>query len=486
MYSKRRTFLYILEKLLSSLSIYILSGAFILVKTKASKANTNNTILDSPQSDSLIAEDVSNFVSIKDFGAIGGGLSHLLSKEYATLRDAQRIYPFVDSLDHELDWAALQAALHSGKDVLIPEGKYIISETAEIQDRSLKIYGKGDKSILVSDSAILRLINCSDSEIGYLRLENATNPFLIDRWNDGMGYQPTVNDPEYKFLSLKQQNQDITPQINIFNNQRTKVKSVSGNFTAIIFWNSQYCSVSNCNIRAGKNFAGGIVFWSDSLVKNIGNEALDNEVRYASFSGIVFAGAESCVCKGNRVEKVGESCYKTWQGEAKDINLRCRKISFNKNVAIQAQFDNFDLSSDYPHQGNHIADSDAINNTSLKAGGMGFYVDGKNFLLEGNVVEDSGLSGMFLEVSDSTISRNQFANNNRRNKASGHHELSLTGLGRGNLVRENIFKRDKLYHGNAIYSDSPDTTFVDNTASNSSFNFKVVPRSKTNNLEKID
>jgi hypothetical protein len=482
MRTRRRTFLYILKKLLSLLPFYL----FPLIFIKSSKADTTYPILDPLQSDSFIAEDISNFVSVKDFGAIGDGSSHLLSKKYGTLQDAQDVYPFVNSLDHELDWAALQAALNSGKNILVPEGKYLISEVAETRGRSLKICGQGDKSILVSDSVILRLINCSNSIVSHLRLENATNPFLIDRWNDGMGYQPTVNDPEYKFLSLEQQNQDITPQINIINNQRTQVNSISGNFAAIVFWSSQYCSVSNCNIRAGKNFAGGIVFWSHSLVRNIGNKVLDNEVRYASFSGIVFAAAESCVCKGNRVEKVGESCYKTWQGEAKGIALRCRKLYFSNNIAIKAQYDNFDLSSDYPHQGTHIADIDAIDNISLEAGRMGFYVDGQQFRLKRNRVEGSGLSGMFLDVGDSTVSDNQFTNNNKRNEASGYHELSLTELGRGNIVKENIFKRDGSYHGNAIYSRSSDTTFLGNTSHNASFNFKVVPLNETNNSEEID
>jgi hypothetical protein len=483
MYTKRRIFLYSLGKLLSLLLICLFPTAFALAKTKTRKISTKHTMHEFPQSHPLIAKGGADFASIKNFGAIGDGSSHLLSGEYATLHDAQQIYPFVNSLDHELDWAALQAALNSGRDVLIPEGRYIISEAAEVQHRSLKIYGEGDKSILVSDDVILKLVNCSDSVIGYLRLENATSPFLIDRWKDGMGYQPTVNDPEYKFLSSKQQNQNITPQINIMNSQKMKVKAVSGNFTAIVFWNSQYCSVSNCNIRAGKSFAGGIVFWSDSLVKNVGNEVIDNEVRYASFSGIVFSGAESCICKGNRVEKVGESCYKTWSGEMNGIDLRCRKIYFNENLATQAYYDNFDLSSDFPHQGTHIADIDAIDNISLKAGRMGFYADGRRFRLERNTIKDSGLSGMFLDLGDSTICCNQFASNNQRKEISGHHELSLTGLGRGNFVKSNVFKRDTPYNGNAIYNDSPDTVFVDNTSYNASFNFKVAPLNQTNNLE---
>lgn len=44
-----------------------------------------------------------------DFGAIGDGQSHKLSTKYATLADAQKVYPIATSLNDEIDWCALQS-----------------------------------------------------------------------------------------------------------------------------------------------------------------------------------------------------------------------------------------------------------------------------------------------------------------------------------------------------------------------------------------
>jgi hypothetical protein len=50
-------------------------------------------------------------ISVKWFGAIGDGNSHPLSTRYGSLVAAQADYPFVTSLNDEIDWAALQAAI---------------------------------------------------------------------------------------------------------------------------------------------------------------------------------------------------------------------------------------------------------------------------------------------------------------------------------------------------------------------------------------
>lgn len=50
-------------------------------------------------------------INIKEFGAIGDGSSHPLSGIYGTLAAAQAVYPFVDDLTMEVDWAATQAAI---------------------------------------------------------------------------------------------------------------------------------------------------------------------------------------------------------------------------------------------------------------------------------------------------------------------------------------------------------------------------------------
>lgn len=53
--------------------------------------------------------------TVDSFGAIGDGQSHPLSEFFNTLEDAQFVYPHAVSLDDEIDWAASQALIDSGK-----------------------------------------------------------------------------------------------------------------------------------------------------------------------------------------------------------------------------------------------------------------------------------------------------------------------------------------------------------------------------------
>ena len=67
--------------------------------------------------------------------AIADGTSHLLSERFNTLGYAQAVYPFVTSLDQEIDWAVLQAAANNdayGHSVNGQLKVFIINNTLEI------------------------------------------------------------------------------------------------------------------------------------------------------------------------------------------------------------------------------------------------------------------------------------------------------------------------------------------------------------------
>ena len=68
------------------------------------------------------------------FGAIGDGSSHPLSEKYSTLELAQKDYPFVDSLEIELDTCGLQTAMNLMTNtadgvLIITAGEYLINRT---------------------------------------------------------------------------------------------------------------------------------------------------------------------------------------------------------------------------------------------------------------------------------------------------------------------------------------------------------------------
>ena len=68
------------------------------------------------------------------FGAIGDGKSHKINEYYKSIEEAKKSYPFIDSLDCELDYCGIQSALNimtntaDGK-LLIPNGTYLIDKT---------------------------------------------------------------------------------------------------------------------------------------------------------------------------------------------------------------------------------------------------------------------------------------------------------------------------------------------------------------------
>lgn len=77
------------------------------------------------------------YVSAKDFGATGNGTLVPLSSKYATLAAAQADYPFVTSLSQSLDYAGIQAAINSGKNVFVPGGPaYFVNATIKMNANS--------------------------------------------------------------------------------------------------------------------------------------------------------------------------------------------------------------------------------------------------------------------------------------------------------------------------------------------------------------
>lgn len=55
-------------------------------------------------------QQIINYVTPEQFGAIGDGVYHPLSERFSSLSEAQETYPHVTSLNQSVDWAACQAA----------------------------------------------------------------------------------------------------------------------------------------------------------------------------------------------------------------------------------------------------------------------------------------------------------------------------------------------------------------------------------------
>jgi hypothetical protein len=92
-------------------------------------------------------------MSVKDFGAIGDGTSRPLSTYFATLGEAQAIYPHATALTDEVDWAGIQAAVNWHTNAASPtnqragslllDGCFNINKTVTISQKGIVFQGLG-------------------------------------------------------------------------------------------------------------------------------------------------------------------------------------------------------------------------------------------------------------------------------------------------------------------------------------------------------
>lgn len=375
------------------------------------------------------------------------------------LRDMVSILDFYEQGDTD-HTAAAQRATNTGSAVFFPDGDYVIHDVT--YTGRVAWFGNGGATIK-SDGAVLTVKSGSGSRIHNLRLENITPPWIIVRdpanlsaapqlvKSNGNGYQPTVNDFDvWSKLTAEQQKQDIGPTIKFYGNASDiQVSAITGRFVNILIFDAQNSTVQHCNFRAGKNFAGGIVFWNINDQYGRQNRALNNIISYASNSGIIMARNLDGVMQGNVVSYVGESGLKTYQNMIGDVDARCYRMQIQNNNSLYAFYDGFDLSSDYPHTG--LIDSRHVisGNMAFGARSTGFYADGKNNVFTNNQSRTSGMDGMFLTFGDSLVSSNHVYGANTSNKTAGTHQMQV--IGNGNNITSNVLRQFSAY-GVALYA----------------------------------
>lgn len=79
-----------------------------------------------------------NWITVQDFGALGDGQSHPVSEIFSGLAAAQMAFPHVTSMDDELDWAAIQAAINSGKKLVQfdDDGSYVLNKPLQYDSQT--------------------------------------------------------------------------------------------------------------------------------------------------------------------------------------------------------------------------------------------------------------------------------------------------------------------------------------------------------------
>lgn len=377
-------------------------------------------------------------VSVKDFGAVGDGLTD--------------------------DTAAAQAATNTGKAVYWPAGSYRVSGVS--YTGTVVWFGDGNVSRILSDTEVLTVMNGSNSQIDNLYLENITAPWIITRnpgnWaavptpvqSNALGYQPTANDTDiWGTLTVAQQNQDIGPKI-VFDGEATgvEVSRIYGRFVSIILYNCSNSVVRDCDFRAGKNFAAGILFWNMDAAKSPGymNRAINNVVRYPSFCGITFARNYDGLIQGNQVEYAGESGIKTYQDIVAGVQAYCYRMQVLGNFTKYSYYDGFDLQAQQALVGvidtrHNVADNSTFGNYRT-----GYIMDGRNCLFVNNYSRSSGLTGMKLVIPYSLIQGNVVYEGNELNVVSGEHQMLIGG---DYISITGNFTSQSVANGVGIYAD---------------------------------
>lgn len=354
--------------------------------------------------------------------------------------------------------AAVQAATDTGSAVYFPQGSYRV---AGITRTGKTIWFSDGNAKILSDGVVLTVTSGSGSIVDNIELENITAPWIIYRdpanWStppvlsqaNTDGYQPTVNDTDiWGSLTAPQQNQNIGPQI-IFqgNASHIQVSRIKGRFVSIIMKDTTYSVVRDCDFRAGKNFAGGVVFWNIDAQIGTFNSAVNNKITYASYSGIVFARNYNGIAEGNQIQLVGESGIKTYQNTTGGVDYRCYRMTFADNQTQYCYYDGYDFSSDNPHTGTSDSRHLISNNDTFGNYGTGFYADGTNNLFVNNRARRTQKDGIRIDYSYSNISNNQVYDCNLNNDA-GLNQFTVDGaenLIAGNRVLQTVANGFCLY-----------------------------------------
>lgn len=128
-------------------------------------------------------------VSVKDFGAVGDGVSRQLSAVTSlgnlstagwTLAQWRVLFPHATALTNQLDWVAAQAAVNTGKAVKWPDGSYVHDQLLTSSTYNQRLYGNGRLATITfnlaaSGAGILLSGSSGRQQVFGLNLVGSTN-----------------------------------------------------------------------------------------------------------------------------------------------------------------------------------------------------------------------------------------------------------------------------------------------------------------------
>jgi Salmonella phage P22 tail-spike len=349
--------------------------------------------------------------------------------------------------------AALQSAVTTGT-VLIPTSCKFKILTGATRSGRVTVLGSGSSSQLLGDGPILTITGGTGSVVDNFQMLNLVEPWLISRnhskWRENVlptlrrsneaGYQPTVNDGDlWSGLTNEQKSQQVGPCI-LFRGDATDiaVSRICGRFVLILLYDTQFSSVTDCNIHGGKGASAAILFWNIDGQMGQFNKALRNTIRYSSFSGIAFARNHDFQAIDNMCVYGGESGIKTWQGSIGGKASQCYRGQIQNNTCKYNYYDGVDAMSDASSNDNFLSYHQIQGNYCQQNGGDGINCNGQFNQITDNHISLNGRFGLWgAGLSRSKISGN-FCIDNNQDRSATQHDLSIDGVKAANMISDNF------------------------------------------------
>jgi hypothetical protein len=309
-------------------------------------------------------------------------------------------------------------------------------------------------SVIVEDGISIECDRCTNVLFKSIQFQTVTQPLVvlqsslptpnpstvvaIDRWGTGEGYIPTGNDNDIvpvasggtctsRCLSPAQSSENFDTGLLLRNPIGCEVSGLSGKWYSIVVMDGQNCHIHNnfvyggkgqasANLGAGPNQGGGgILFWMTTATggafTNLGNAVENNTILYAAFDGVTIAHGNGNVILGNIARHVGESGFKTWEGNG----YYSQFTNVTGNVAEYSWFDGFDIGATYPANGTIYTSNSITGNVSIGNHGTGYIGDGNGVSFSSNTASNNVHAGFLLDYGSGTISNNVGINNNTGN-----------------------------------------------------------------------
>lgn len=356
------------------------------------------------QVDAQLADISTVLIGVSWYGAIADGESHPLSERYATLGQAQAVYPFATSLTNEIDWCALQMALNSGNNIAV-YGGLIVDQAVTANRSGIKLSGNGSITLTNKNDDILRITGTELSPLdnieiyGLTFIGNADKADIIPQRAFNFSYVNNVNIHDcnfYEFNCAARLNRGNDLQVhhnNLYDMHETsdningygflfegcKRQTVSANQFFRVERHSVYLNGFEAAVVTGNTFIGDLSYVPASgyeipvkLTNGYGCSITNNTVRYTvgfvwldtAFDGLEL-GPENIIISGN-------ACEDYLQNDSIVTGWIFLKGMFMKNIKINGNT----FKSAYNHFFHYTGAGDVeITSNILDGGVQGLRVD---------------------------------------------------------------------------------------------------------------